>query len=141
MRSNLVHWWNASINVALFHPRQFSLYKASQFPFILKLIIKYGWNKTCALNFQLGKFQPSVFTLTYRGMIERMMHNILNFSPYLSTTPSSLDTYNSQKRYRNYSPKIVNREIFIPNLNWIKNISLYDNKKITRRNVWHIKRS
>ena len=117
-------------------------YKATQFPFMLKLIIKYGWNKICALNFQLVKysckFQPSVFTLTYRDIIERRMHNILNFSPYLSITPSSVG-YISQKRYRNYSPKIVNREIFIPNLNWIKKISCYDNKKFTRRNIWHIK--
>ena len=69
------------------------------------------------------------------------MHNILNFSPYLSTTPSSVDRYNSQKRHRNYSPKIVNREVFIQNLNWIKNFSCYDNKKFTRRNIWHIKTS
>ena len=145
IKFNLVHWWNTSINVALFHPRQFSLYKATQFPYILKLIIKYGWNKICALNFQLVKYsckcKPSVFTLTYRGIIERRMHNILNFSPYLSTTPSSVDRYISQKRYRNYSPKVVNREIFIPNLYWIKNISCYDNKKFTRRNIWYIKTS
>ena len=129
----------------LFHPRLFSLYNATQFPYILKFIIKYGWNNIYALNFQLVKysckFKPSVFTLTYRGIIERKMHNILNFPPYLSTTPSSVDSYNSQKRYRNYSPKIVNRKIFIPNLYWIKNISWYDNKKLTRRNIWYIKTS
>ena len=129
--------------MALFHPRQFSLYKVTHFPFILKLIIKYGWNKICALNFQLVKysckFQPSVFTLTYRGIVEKRMHNVLNFSPYLSTTPCFVDRCNSQKRYRNYSTKIVNREIFVPDLNWIKNISCYDDKKYTRRNIWYIK--
>ena len=85
------------------------------------------------------KFQPTVFTLTYRDIIERRMRNILNFSPYFSTTPSSVDGYNSQKRHRNYSLKIVNKEIFIPNL--IKNFSCYDNKKFTRRNICHIKTS
>ena len=86
--------------VALFHSRQFSFYKATHFPFILKFIIKYGWHKTCALNFKLikysCKFQPSVFTLTYRGIIERRMLNILNFSPYFSTTSSTVDRDNSE---------------------------------------------
>ena len=131
IKFNLVHWWNTSINVALFHPRQFSHYKATQFPFILKLIIKYDWNKIRALNFQLVKysctFQHSLFTLAYRGIIERRMHNILNYSPHLFTTPSFIDRYN--------------RERFISNFNWTKTISCYDNKKFTRRNIWHIKTS
>ena len=100
IKFNLVYWWNTSINVALFHPRQFSFYKATHFPFILKLIIKYGSHKTCSLNFELvkysSKFQPSVFRLTYRGIIERRIHNILNFSPYFSTTSSTVDRDNSE---------------------------------------------
>ena len=119
-------------------------YKATQFPFMLKLIIKYGWNKICALNFQLVKysckFQPSVFTLTYRDIIERRMHNILNF--HLICLPLPLLLGISHRRGIGIiHQKIVNREIFIPNLNWIKKISCYDNKKFTRRNVWHIKTS
>ena len=100
IKFNLVHSWNTSTNVVLFHPRQFSFYKATQFPFILGLIIKYGWNKICALNFQFVKnsckFQPSVFTLNYRGIIERRMHNIFNFSPYLSTTSSTVNKCNTE---------------------------------------------
>ena len=34
IKLNLVRWWNASINVVLFYPRQFSFYKATQFLFI-----------------------------------------------------------------------------------------------------------
>ena len=120
IKFNLVRWWNTSINVALFHPRQLSFYKATQFPFILKLIIKYGWNKICASNFQLvkysSKFQPSFLTLTYKGIIYWTFHFICLPLLFLLIGITL-----------NYSPKIVNWEIFIPNLNWIKNISCYDN--------------
>ena len=45
--------------------------------------------------------------VTYRSITKRRMHTTLYFSPYLTTTPSSIE--------------IVNWEIFIPNLNWTKN--------------------
>ena len=63
--------------------------------------------------------------ITYRSIAKRRMHTTLYFSPYLTTTPSSIE--------------IVNWEIFIPNLNWTKNT--FCGKKIARRNIWHIKTS
>ena len=67
----MVRWRNFSIIVVLFHPRQFSFCKTTEFPFI-KTDSQIWLKQSITLNFQMVKYScKSDFTLTYRAIIEK----------------------------------------------------------------------
>ena len=128
---------NAPINVALFHPIQFSFYKAIQFPF-MKIDNQIWLKQNMCIKLSIGQIFLQILTLSLpepkkvsskEECIPYCTFHIICQQLTLLLIGITL----------NYSPKLVNWKIFIPNLNWIKKISSYDNKKYTRGNIWHTK--